>query len=589
MLGFQTLGRVRLGGWLRAFTPTDLQTEISRSVPWRDTVPRGLTSTLGFGLGVELGGRYRLPHNQGEDRGKSVAVAWRQPQPLGQSTDGRWRFTLPRGKSMAIRWRNLQDRSASWGVSFRDTRLLEASWSMPWINTSPLDRRYAMPWRDTEPHDRRFELPYLHVSDFRRSFDIPWQGTRQPPTIWRNPNIDQPPGEPPPKEPVYIPPPGNQVDLPLECRLRDIPGDQVDLPFRRFACIRSDYVVDNTVIIKRVSDDTEVTATSVRIDGDIEAYAFGFTATLPRDDGLELIKPIDGPVEIEVTVNGQAFLCLVESWSDRSTWSTALEESITIQGRSVSAELDEPYSLPRSRAESQPASLVQLMQQELPEGGGWSLQVHESFTDYPVPGGAFSYSDLTPIRAIALIASGAGAVVLPSPDSRVLQIVPRFAGARPWRIDDAVADVEIDYGMVSGESGQWLANRETTPRLGVFVEGEKNGIAASCRLDGTAGDWAEPVVEILCTDPQAGLQRGITELGQSWIAAEIGLQLPLKTEGVDATGFIQPARVLLVTEPDQVTWKGVTTSWSIAAEWADDGLVVDQEIGVERYIEWEGA
>lgn len=571
------------------FDPLVVDTALSRAMPWRDTREHRLAMALAYGQTVPISIRRSFEYDQTVEQGDGVALPWKQTLPRQTGRALPWQITVPKSRATSVNWRQLDPKAAQRSMVWDQTEPLAQETTARWRDTEPNNPRALSAWRDTDPADKAWRLPFLHITDFRRSYDIPWQGTRQPPTIWKPPPIFVPPPEPPGPPPVYTPPAGNNVALPFNCDLIPTPGDQVALPFRRFQCLRRAFVVDNDISIKRVDNDAAVAATSVRVGGDLESFAFSFSASVPREAGLEIVDPTDGPVEVEVNINGQVFLCLVESWSDDRTWRGARRDEIVLSGRSVVAELDEPYSAPRNyprgSGDTRTLTAVQRMIEEIPLGSGWAIEPSLSWTNWPIPQGSLQYSGLTPIRAIALIAQASGAVVQPKPDERVLQILPRYP-ASPWHIDDAEFTAEIDYGVVTADRGQWLSNRDSSPHLGIYVEGETNGVQVLARITGTAGEWAEPVLEPLCTHPQAGLQRAIRELGQSWTAAQIGLQIPMGTQGDDNPGWIAPGQVVQIVESVDSSWKGVTTAWEIAGQWDDaSGLVVDQRVEIERYLE----
>ena len=567
-------------------------TLLRSAMPWRDTDPRRLAMRLAFGTAVPITKRKRLGFDQTKPAQIQQALAWARAVPRPQPRAVSWTVSLPRSQAVTVSWRDLDPSAQQTAIVWRDTEQLSAGVNARWLVTTPTPIEASAPWRDTVPANKNWSLPFLFITDKRRPYDIPWQGTRPPPTIWKPPPVFEPPGQPgqpDPPPPVYVPPAGNNVALPFNCDLIPTPGNRVALPFRRFQCLRRSFVVDNDITIKRVDTDEIVAATSVSVGGNIDSFSYSFSASVPRAAGLDIVNPTDGPVEIEININGQVFLCLVESWSDDRTWRGARRDEIVLQGRAIVAELDEPYfparNYPRGSGDTETFSAVQRMIEEIPLGSGWEIETHPDWVDYPIPPGSLTYSGLTPIRAIALIAQSSGAVVLPVPSERKLLIVPRFV-ARPWRIGDAEATVEIDYGVVEADRAQWLANRDSTPRLGIYVEGDVNGRSVLARIDDTSGEWAEPVFDPLITDAQAGVQRGVTELGMTWVAAEIGLQIPMGTQAEGEPGWIAPGQVVSVLESAESSWQGISTGWQIAGQWSDsDGLTVSQRVTIERYLE----
>lgn len=88
----------------------------------------------------------------------------------------------------------------------------------------------------------------------------------------------------------------------------------------------------------------------------------------------------------------------------------------------------------RSYTELNQRLLSQLAQQELPTG--WVLDWQAS--DWLIPAGVWTYSNLAPIDAIAQLAEAAGAFILPDMATRKLTVLSKYPVA-PW--SPTVADV----------------------------------------------------------------------------------------------------------------------------------------------------
>lgn len=557
--------------------------DILRAMPWRDTVRRGLDVTFSHGLAAGLEISRDLEHRDGQPVEDSTALAWGLLQPLEAHRATGWRDTVPLEQSKAVAWRNLTPVEIARGLFWRDTSPLETSTEARWLLATPAEISRASSWRDTIARDVPIESRWLLGTMVYPDWSIPWGFAKPPRTLVDNPNVDRPVPPTPQPPPVYTPPPGDQVDLPFECRWREIPGDQVALPFRKYQCLRSSHVVENDVILKRVSTDETVDCMELSITGDIDSYTNGWSAVIARED-FPIVEPSAGPIEVVATINGQDHLLLLERWGEDDIFGAqGRVKVIRVQGRSVSAELDEPYSPRDSRFEGQAKTHWQLMQQELPQGSDWTLEAHPGWSAYGdnlttnVPANTFSYTDLSPIQAIARIAEATGAVVQQVPESRTLRIVPRYV-AKPWEWGATVADLEVEYGQIRSAS---LEFEPSVVHNGVYVTGETNGVRVRCERTGTAGPWLEPVVDQLITDGQFGLQRGIKELGDTGKRNVYTLELPI--DGANE-GLIQTGNMVNVIESVDTDWTGQSIAWEITgSRSADRGLEIWQRIAVERY------
>jgi hypothetical protein len=567
--------------------PFEQPVDISRAMPWRDTVRRGLTVTFSHGLAAGLEISRDVEHGQGEGVATATEAAWGLLQPTESNQGTSWRQTDPLEHSHDMPWRSLLPVEIARDLLYRQTDPRSAEVEARWRLAEAMEIARSADWGNGNARDVLRSSPWILGTMVYPDWDIPWGYGRAPRTLVDSPNIDLPVPDVPGPPPVYVPPAGDQVDLPLECRWRDIPGDQLALPLRKYQCLRSSYVVDNDLILKRASDDAEVACLQLDISGDLDSYTNAWSAQVHVTDFEQLVDPTDtGPVEVVATINGEDHLLLLERFSRDAVFDDVRGKvaTVRVQGRSVSAELDEPYSARKSRFEAQAKSHWQLMQQELPLGTDWTLEAHPAWSDYgdnitqTVPANTFSYTDLSPIQAIARIAEATGAVVQQVPAERKLKIVPRYV-AKPWEWANTTADLEIDAGQLRSSG---LEFEPAVLHNGVYVSGETNGVLVECRRDGTAGaPWLDMIVDQLITDPQHALQRGIKELGSTGKRQVYALELPVDS---NEDGLIQTGQILNVVESVTVDWNGQTIAWSESGTWSEGrGLEIWQRIAVERY------
>ena len=511
----------------------------------------------------------------------SAQIPWARLNPNESSKTATWRDTEGKQASAAVRWRQLQPKEKSYAARFRHTRQFERDWSVEWRDVLRQDVINGIPWARQVVRDTLIEKSWPLGQMRFPDTHIVWGFGKQPETIVSNPLIEIPPFEETEPEKVYNPPPGNNVGLPLNCLRGSIQGNQVALPIRQFECLRRTVVVENDIILKRVDTDEEVPAYSLSIRGDIETATNTWAAELPMS-ALSIVEPTgDQPVECIATMNGVDHLLLLERWGDSRRWTNGgRSDTVTVQGSSISRELDAPYRSPGSRFEELTLSAFQLMQQEIPVGSGWTISRHSNWTDYEVPGGTWSYTDLTPLQAIVRIAAATGAVIQQIPDARELRVVPRYP-VKPWDWDATPTDKQVDFGLISSASGEF---RPVPKRNGIYVAGETNGVLVQAQRTGSAGDpWLDMVVDPLITAAQAGLQRATAELAATGARSLYSAQMPIKVSN-DTPGLIRPGELVEVVEDESTSWTALAVDWSINGQWSDsDGLTVWTEIGLERY------
>jgi len=564
--------------------PPPLEPGLVTSLVWRDGARKGLEVKCSHGLAAGLEIERSADYADGDPAAGELRAPWRFLNPLESHRATGWRDTDPLEQSTDAAWRSLLPVEIARGLLYRDTdpRSVEAEARWLLADTIGIDRgtRHGL----GRPLEIECAGPWILGTMVYPDWEVPWGWGKPPRTLVDNPNIDHPVPPTPQPPPVYVPPAGNQVDLPFTCKRFDVPGNQVGLPFRKYQCLRSSLVVENDVILKRVSDDTQVACIQISINGDLESYTNAWSAQVAVED-FTLVDPTDtGPVEVVATINGQDHLLLLERFGRDEVFDPQGGKTATVrvQGRSISAELDEPYSARKSRFETQAKSHWQLMQQELP--GNWTLEAHPAWSDYGdnitalVPANTFSYTDLSPIQAVARIAEATGAVVQQVPESRTLRIVPRRIG-KAWEWDQTTADLEVDAGQIRSSA---VECEPAVRHNGVFVRGETNGVEVQCERDGTGGDpWLDMVVDQLITDAQHGLQRGISELGATGKRQVYTVELPIDKND---DGLINTGQIINVVESVTDDWNGQPIAWSLSANRsAQDGLVIWQRIAVERY------
>lgn len=261
----------------------------------------------------------------------------------------------------------------------------------------------------------------------------------------------------PPRPPPYVPPDHVTVTIPTK---------QV-------------YQMQHTISVT-LEDLTPINVDGVKLSLDADSFAWAFSANLLDLTQLNLVKqPVNAPpVTLVITIDGTQFKMLVEKITRNRSFA---KNSIALSGRSLSALLSSPYEQPRSATQSSLMTVQQIAALELPSG--WTL--NWLCQDWNVPSGAFSYTAKTPMQVISEIAASIGAIVVPSRNSKTLNVITRYS-VLPWNFDATPPDLVIpDSAIVS------LTYRNIVPTQanGVYIHGsEIGGVLSFCRLSGTAGD-----------------------------------------------------------------------------------------------------
>lgn len=287
-----------------------------------------------------------------------------------------------------------------------------------------------------------------------------------------------------PPRPDVIPPPINHVTV-------TIPTKQV-------------YTMQHSISVT-LENLTPISVDSVKLAIDSDSFAWSFSANLLDLSQLDLVKQTgETPVTLIITIDGSEFKMLVEKITRNRSFA---KNSISLSGRSLSALLSQPYELPRSATQSSLMTVQQLAELELPNG--WTI--NWTTTSWNVPSGAWSYTSKTPIQVITEIAANIGAIVVPSRNAKVLNIMPRYT-VLPWLFSATTPDLIIpDSAIVS------LSYRNVIPTQanGVYIHGaEIGGVLSRCRLSGSAGDRLAATV----TNPLMTNVIGTRALGEKILA-----------------------------------------------------------------------
>lgn len=389
--------------------------------------------------------------------------------------------------------------------------------------------------------------------------------------------------DPEPSRPPYV----GSGNLNFCCTRADVDPLNVVLNFSDNPCCdggktghldnKKVYFIMNEGYLKRVSDGTDIQVKSLNLSIDRDSWCWSFSASLPFTEESK-VNTDDEYIEVELGLNGFIWRFFIESNTSNQQFATT---DIQVKGRSVTAMLAEEAGT-RSYSQTIAASSVQLAQAELqritldsPFSLQWSL-VDE--LGWSVPANAWSYAELTPIKAIQEIAEGAGGFVSSHMKDRKLLIQPRYAYA-PWEWVELTPDVSIPFNLVL----QRTREKDFKPNYNaVTVAAEHQGIQAIVKREGTAGDKMAPTaVTPFINSEQPARSMARAELSKYGKKRMYQDTIPLHPD----IGVILPSQIIGMQGRDLNTWNGHSYSTSISASWSGDtGLKIRQTFTVERYI-----
>lgn len=483
-----------------------------------------------------------------------------------------WNLSLPRTTSVGDKTDALLPHHPESLLPWQTTATLASSTVSPFLWLVPLSRHSSLPWQLGSFLSHRWQSSFGRGRWQTRAWWIPWGVGRAPP--W---------GESPWSPPAPAEPPAFQGSTALDFRC---PASflglgwqpQLRLDFGSHPCpcgaipILKVYFVSHTIEVVRLPGREPLPVKSLELAIDADSWAWGFSASMAYG-ALDMIAPTsDGPVEIEINLNGLVWIMLVENYETHRDFGQA---SLTIRGRSRVAYLAEPYAPKRSFTPSVPFTARQLAENELTRPGlvtGFSLDWR--LPDWLVPPGSWSVQSLTPMGVIGRIVEAVGGYVNAHPRFNTLIAQSRYP-TLPWEWANVPPDRTLPLDVVKTLNLRW---QEKPAFNAVYASGERQGVTAQVLRAGTAGDVLAPmVVDALITHVDAARERGRTILADTGKQALVTLELPM----LPAIGLLDPCLLIAVGEGN-TPWRGLVRATRIAATWTES-LSVRQTVEIERH------
>lgn len=488
-------------------------------------------------------------------------LSWNALTATGAETNSGWNYIPRKHQHQNMPWNSLHFAGAESADHYRYPPRKHLARNIPWRTVT---RRNLLP----------NIIPWGKLHQRLKGWNIPWNQGHRPALIW-----------PPPEQPPVIPPePISPCDYqPIPGRADfDFTGDDIlpaDTRFEFWCHAPARPLVNRTLImlptatIVKLPNREPIEAGNIGLDLDIDSWAWNLRATVPASS-LALIQPGgSGPAEIEINLYGHVWTLLVEGFEESREFGSA---AYSIHGRSAAAYLADPYAPARTHTQNSERTSRQLADEEL-LNAGWALEWNTE--DWLVPGGVFSYNNLTPLEAIGKIAASIGSVILPHTSEKTLIIQPRYR-FNCWNLASVANNAVLDPSILTGLSLQW----QPSPKYnGVYSSGQNQGVVVFTKRAGTSGNLlAVQVVDALLTTPAAGLERGRQILNAAGNKARVSIALPLTNSGT-LPGLMQPGYVVEIN--DTTPWKGLVTAVSISAEMDESGPAFKQQLEIERHYE----
>lgn len=327
--------------------------------------------------------------------------------------------------------------------------------------------------------------------------------------------------------------------------------------------IRNTYIMQPTINCVRVSDNVKILISSVNYS--VSRSQFSATGSLKFCSRIDFERALGQ--ELKVSINGYDFYVICEQPSTANRFANS-SYSASCRGRF--ALLSAPYARATNYANPTAKTLAGIMSDIL-VNTSWSLD--NKMIDYPIPTGAFTYTDLTPAAALLSVAKSVGAMLDIDSASKTVSVIPAWP-VMPWDTENAICDVILNDSIILEHNTSQTINQTNNA---VFVRGEQQGVACKIKRAGTLGDqFASDVVDSLITDNQAARQRGSYELANSGNKK----QSTIRTKLLNDLPPIRPGMLVGVTYASS-TYKATCDNMDISASISESGAItVSQTIKV---------
>lgn len=420
-------------------------------------------------------------------------------------------------------WQENDKRFIARTLVFEESGKLLINRQTDWDEMIRKRKKFTFSHEVAEVFEKRFTFKHDKGLELVTTDSIPWDVAKA--VYYRKSSVD--PIEPQPK-PEYV----GSTDLNFVCLCHDIDSHNVVLNFGADECIPNLVPVDwwyivNDLKVTRLDNGQEIQVNNGDYRCDRSSWCWSYNLTIPFYEKSKL-DPVDGqPVILKIMVNGNEHRMLLENISRSRQFA---KEVYKLSGRSPTALLDAPYSPTRSFTQENERTSVQLVQAELDRVNS-DIVLNWELIDalgWILPTNSLSYSNLTPIAAIKLIADAAGGFVYSEPDSNTLTIKAKYKKTF-WdsiAIDDydrvipesVVTDLSTDYTMYPDYNG-------------VFLTNDRNGDTGQVKRVGTAGDvLQESVNSPLLTSTTAMHSKGREVLAKAGMVETHSLLMPITQE-----------------------------------------------------------
>lgn len=332
---------------------------------------------------------------------------------------------------------------------------------------------------------------------------------------------------PQPELPEYV----GIADLNFTCLCSEPDPHNLILNFGADDCIpalpnRNWWHIVNELSVSRLDNGQNILVYDGSYSTDRSRWCWSYSLSVPASE-IAKLEPVNGqPVILRVMVNGTEHHMLLEN---RSRSRRFAEITYTLSGRSQSALLDAPYSPTRSFTQENERTARQLCQAELDRVNSSTTLQWELIDElsWIIPAGSLSYSSMTPIAVIKMIAESAGGFVYSEKGSDTITVKPKYKKTF-W---DSITVEEYDRLIPESLVTEQSTDYELYPDYnGITLTNDRSGLSGQIKRTGTAADTLlETVNSPLFTVESMG-SYGKAVLAKSGLVETHNLVMPISSD-----------------------------------------------------------
>lgn len=530
---------------------------------YQRSLPALIDSQIGFGKPVFKAHNSAFIFERGLTISNAVLNGFEKSEVLQRSVRLVFEDCTQLASDYEIVWQENDKRFIARTLVFEESEKLLINRQTAWDEMIRKRKKITLSHEVAAVFEKRFAFLHDKGLEIVTADSIPWEVARS--IYYRKSKVD--PVEPQPK-PEYV----GTTDLNFVCLYHDIDPHNLILNFGADECLPNLAPVDwwyivNEIKVTRLDNGQEIQIYSGDYSTDRSSWCWSYNLSIPFYEKSKT-EPINGkPVILKIMINGNEHRMLLENISRSRQFG---KETYKLSGRSPTALLDTPYSPTRSFTQENERSSVQLAQAELDRVNS-NVVLNWELIDalgWILPPDSLSYSNLTPIAVIKMIAEAGGGFVYSEPASNTLTIKPRYK--KTWW--DSIAIDEYDRVIPESIVTDQSTDYEPYPDYnGVFLTNDRNGDTGQVKRVGTAGDvLQESINSPLLTSTTVMHSKGREVLAKAGLVENHSLLMPITQE----IGLCLPGELVAFNGDWWGIVDGVSGSFT--------HKIVNQTVSVER-------